>query len=234
MTNYISIKQILDDLLDHPMLQGLTLERAINYAIRFIQIVGMPNQFEEKVSIIEIKDYRGVLPDDFYEMIQVRTHKEGDKNPRTYKYAENSFHYSSGEYDNKLKEIFTYKIQNNVIYTSTKDLEIEISYWAIPVDNMGFPLIPENSSFITALELYIKKQYFTILFDTGKLNPNVLQNVQQEYAWYVGQAQSDLIRPTIDQMQSITNMWNTLIPRVTEHEKGFYNAGSREYLKVNT
>ena len=115
MTNYISIKQILDDLLDHPMLQGLTLERAINYAIRFIQIVGMPNQFEEKVSTIEIKDYRGVLPDDFYEMIQVRTHKEGDKNPRTYRYAENSFHYSSGEYDNKLKEIFTYKIQNNVI-----------------------------------------------------------------------------------------------------------------------
>ena len=234
MTNYISIKQILDDLLDHPMLQGLTLERAVNYAIRFIQIVGMPNQFEEKVSIIEIKDYRGVLPDDFYEMVQVRTHKEGDKNPRTYRYAENSFHYSSGEYDNKLKEIFTYKIQNNIIYTSTKDLEIEISYWAILVDNMGFPLIPENSSFITALELYIKKQYFTILFDTGKLNPNVLQNIQQEYAWYVGQAQSDLIRPTIDQMQSITNMWNTLIPRVAEHEKGFYNAGSREYLKVNT
>ena len=133
---------------------------------------------------------------------------------------------------NEISPLKNYEIITNDF--KIKDLEIEISYWAIPVDNMGFPLIPENSSFITALELYIKKQYFTILFDTGKLNPNVLQNVQQEYAWYVGQAQSDLIRPTIDQMQSITNMWNTLIPRVTEHEKGFYNAGSREYLKVNT
>lgn len=30
---YISIRQIMDDLLAHPMLQDLTLERAINYAV---------------------------------------------------------------------------------------------------------------------------------------------------------------------------------------------------------
>ena len=43
MTEYISIRQIIDNLMDSPLLQDLTLERAVNYAVRFIQIVGMPS-----------------------------------------------------------------------------------------------------------------------------------------------------------------------------------------------
>jgi hypothetical protein len=85
---------------------------------------------------------------------------------------------------------------------------------------------------VRALEFYIKKQVFTVLFDLGQINQQVYTNVCQEYAWYVGQAQSDLVRPTVDQMESITNMWNTLIPRVREHSRGFVNNGSKEYIKV--
>ena len=56
MVRYISIREILDNLLDHPLLQDLTLERAVNYAIHFIQIVGVPNEFEEKTALIDIKN----------------------------------------------------------------------------------------------------------------------------------------------------------------------------------
>ena len=72
-------------------------------------------------------------------------------------------------------------------------------------------MLPDNSSFIKALELYIKKQYFTVLFDMGKITGQVLNNTQQEYAWYVGQCQSDLVRPTWDEMKSITNTWTNII-----------------------
>ena len=72
MVGYISIKQILDDCLDHPLLQDLSLERAVNYAVQFIQKVGMPQQFIEKTETITINNYRAQLPCDFYEMIQVR------------------------------------------------------------------------------------------------------------------------------------------------------------------
>ena len=75
----------------------------------------------------------------------------------------------------------------------------------------GYPMLPDNSSFIKALELYIKKQYFTVLFDMGKITGQVLNNTQQEYAWYVGQCQSDLVRPTWDEMKSITNTWTNII-----------------------
>lgn len=50
MTDYISIKVILDNLLHHPLLQDLTLERAVAYAVDFIRIVGMPPMFIEKTA----------------------------------------------------------------------------------------------------------------------------------------------------------------------------------------
>ena len=64
----------MDDILAHPLLQDLSLERAVNYAIHFIQIVGSPIQFDEKVEIVNIQDYRGELPCDIYDIIQVRTY----------------------------------------------------------------------------------------------------------------------------------------------------------------
>jgi hypothetical protein len=65
---YISIRQILDDLLEHPLLKDLTLERAVNHTINFIRIVGMPPIFEEKVVTLEVVDYRAQLPCDLYKI----------------------------------------------------------------------------------------------------------------------------------------------------------------------
>lgn len=231
MVNYISIRQVLDDLLDHPLLQDLSLERAVNYAIHFIQIVGVPNEFEEKTALINIENYRGCLPCDYYDMMQVRTYKEGEYCPRVFRYTTDSFHHSPNKGDSDTWDL-TYKLQNSIIYTSIKEGTIEIAYHAIKVDKEGYPMIPENSSFIQALELYIKKKVFTILFDQGKINNAVLQNTQQEYAWAVGQAQRDLTMPTIDQMESISNMWTQLLQRNNEHSKGMKSLGRREYIKL--
>lgn len=234
MINYISIRQIIDDLLDHPLLQDLSLERIVNYTIHFIRIIGMPTIFEEKTALIDIDEYRGCLPCDFYNMIQVRYYGHNEKNKAVFRYADSSFHLSpSRKEDNIDRRDLTYKLQNNIIFTSIKKGLIEISYKAIKVDKEGYPLIPDNSSFIMALELFIKKQWFTRLFDMGKISGAVLQNVQQEYAWYVGQAQSDLIRPSLDQMESITNMLNQLVVKNNEHSKGFRSLGAKEYLKLH-
>ena len=220
--NYISIAQILDDLLADDMMRGLSLERAVNYAVEFIRVVGMPSIFDSKVERVSINNYRGELPCDFYEVIQVRNLKG-----LAYISAEGSFSNMNnpGEYT-----ALTYNIKGNIIFTSTKNEDIEVAYRAIKVDDNGFPLIPDNGVFARALELYIQKRYFTILFNSSKIPMNVLQNVQQEYAFYVGQAQSDLVRPNLDQMESIKNMWNTLIPKMYKHIVGFKNINAPEVL----
>ena len=230
MDKYISIKAVLDNILDHPMLRDVSFERAINHTINFMRILGCPRMFEEKASLVSISNWRGALPCDFNDIIQVRTHSSCDrKNYGVFRHTTDSFHMS----DNKQDSFdLTYKIQGNVIFTSVKEGVIEIAYNAFAVDSDGYPLIPDNSSFISALELYIKKKHFNVLFDTGKINQTVWNQVCQDYAWAVGQAQSDLIRPTIDEMQSITNALNTLVPRVTQHSSGFITNGSMEKIRL--
>lgn len=231
MTDYVSIRQIIDNCLHHPLLQDLTLERAVAYTVDFIRIVGMPTMFIEKTAELEVENYRAKLPCDFHEMIQVRTNHEkcGYHVGGVFRYSTDNFHMSDVAHESP---DLTYKIQGTVIYTSIKEGTIEIAYRSIAVDDEGYPLVPDKSSFTRALELYIKKQCFTILFDLGKINQAVFANVQQDYAWAVGQAQSDLIRPSIDEMQSITNAFNTLIPRVNQHSKGFITDGSMERIKL--
>lgn len=228
MEGYISIKQILDDILDHPLLKDISFERAINHTIHFIRIVGMPRAFNEKTDIINIQDYRGLMPCDYDSIIQVRM-ADNAHNHKVFRYSTDSFHMSGDKHDSY---DLTYKLQGNVIYTSIKEGNIEVSYYAIPVDNEGYPMIPDNSMFIRALELYIKKQCFCVLFELGKLNGAIYNNVCKEYAWAVGQAQSSLVRLSLDQMQAFTNTINTLVPRVNEHSRGFINHGAMEKLKL--
>ena len=212
--NYISIRQIMDDLLADDMMKGLSLERAVNYAVEFIRVVGLPNAFEEKVEKIKIENHRGVLPCDFYEVVQVKDCK--------------GLEYLSTETPFESRLLLTYKIQGNVIITSVKETELLLAYRAHKVDADGFPMIPDNGSFPRALELYIQKRYFTILFNSGKVSRDVLQNTQQEYAFYVGQASNDLVRLSIDQMQSLTNMWTSLLQRHHKHADGFATINAPE------
>jgi len=215
--NYINIKQILDDLLDDDMMKGLSLERAVNYTVEFIKVVGMPRAFEERVEEVEIKDHRGVLPCDCYEVIQV-------KDPK-------GFEYLSTETPFKSEWGFTYKIQGNVIFTSVKDTKLCVAFRAFKTDDDGYPLVVDNGSFARALELYIEKKWFTKLFRKGEVSRDVLQNVQQEYAFCVGQASNDLVRLSIDEMQSFTNMWTSLLQRDHKHADGFNTINMPELRK---
>ena len=218
---YLSIKKILDSCLRHPLMQDLSLETAVDYTIDFMRIVGMPRMFTEKVVRITIDKYRALLPCDYYQTIQVRI-----PGGHTLVYSTDSFH--MGNKGNSS----TYKIQGNIIYTSIESGELELAYLAISTDADGYPLLPDNSSFTRALELYIKKQWFTILFDLGKITSTVLQNTQQEYAWAVGDCQSEFNRMSIDQMEAFSNSWRTMILRDHQHSSGFIGDGSRQTLNI--
>ena len=225
----------MDKITRHPLMQDIPFETVIDYAVDFIRLVGTPPSFIDKTAIIDIHNYRGELPCDFYEMIQVRLaydekHKVENHAP-TFRDTTDSFHMSPNK---PHVSDLTYKLQGNCIFTAPlEEGKIEIAYKAMPIDDEGYPMIPDNSAFSRALEMYIKKQWFTIQYDLGKISQAVMAKADQDYAWAVGQAQTDLIRPTIDQMESISNMWGTLIPRAQEHRKGFIHTGSREHIKIH-
>lgn len=222
---HTSIRYILDRIMQHPLLQDITLEQVVDLTVSFMRIVGVPQMFSDKIATLEVVNYRTTLPTDYASVIQIRSTYCGCM----FRHTTDSFHLSDfkdGTVD------LTYKIQGNIIYTSIPEDTIEMSYRAIEVDCDGYPLIPDNSSFTRALELYIKKYWFTILFDLGKINPASLQNVQQEYAWAVGDCESEFNRMSLDEAESFFNSWRTLLIRPSEHSQAFRNNGVAERIKL--
>ena len=223
----------------HPMLRDIPFETAVEYTVDFISLVGTPAIYEEKTAIIPIDNWRGQLPCDFESMIQVRMagkqhNGRWDKsniltNHPVYRYSDYSFQLSDAIKPNSLEQIIDlkYKTQGMVIFTSTKDIDVEIAYRAFAVDDEGYPLLPDNTSFLRGLENYIKFQWFTILYDMGKLPQQVMDSTKQEYAWAVGDAQSEFSRLDLDKAQTLFTSFKTLLPRNNEHWKAFFFNGAR-------
>lgn len=221
----INIKQFIDKVRRHPLLTDMSMEAIVDYTVDFLQLVGMPNAYKESVDIVKISNYRGVLPNDFMEMVQVRT----TTNPIVYyRYASDTFHLSENK---RNSSPYTYKVQGDYIYTSEKDTTIEISYLAIEVDECGLPLLPDNVKFIRALESYIKYKHFTVLFDCGKLPAQVLEKADQEYCWAIGACQSDFNRITVDKAETIMNLMNNIFTPTSPHDVGYSNIGDKVVLR---
>lgn len=213
--NIISVKEVLSRLLKHPLLQDVNIEQAVQYTIDFIGIFGLPNFYEVKCIKLPIDNYRALLPDDLVSI---------------------DFVSNNGNYLNIVSQgtnDYGYKTQGRVLYTSFKSGEIDLTYKSIPVDDHGFPYLIDNPVFLKALEAYIKKEAFTILFDMGKIQPQVLQHAEQQYAWLAGQLQAEFSIPSVTEMEKLKNMWCSLIQRNNEFSKGFKTLGAVENFKVH-
>lgn len=229
--SYTNIRRILDELHRHPLLNDLTLEQIVSYTITFIGIFGMPKLYQDKECVVHIEEFRGLLPCDLISINQVKECSSGVcMRSMTDNFIPKENYNKNIGY--KVPQELTFKTQGQVIFTSFKTGDIVVSYKAIPVDGDGYPLLIDNPVFIKALEAYIKREVFTILFDLGKIQNPVLQNAQQQYAWLAGQLQSEFTIPSMSEMESIKRSWCTLIQRTTSFNDGFRNNGNQEYLKL--
>ena len=262
---YTSIRRVLDNLTEHPLLRDLTLEQVVRHTIRFIALHGYPKLYQDKVMDVEIEGFRGVLPCDLVSIVQVKDLRTGlclrsmtdnfpmglleenglvkaPKMPKPNKTGEQDEDirkmYRKGEtgeiYIPALKRYIeepAFKTQGRVIYVTFPEGCVGVAYKAIVVDEEGFPMLLDNENYLAALEAYIKKQVFTVKFDTGKIAAPVLQNAKQEYAMLAGELAEEMNLPSLSEAESLTRAYNTLIPRVREFDRGFKHLGDREYIR---
>lgn len=227
--DYTDINVIADRIKRHPLLEDIPFETILDNAVEFVKILGIPKAYLEKTDVVEVENYRGVLPCDFYKMIQART-LDGDY----FRESTDSFHMSPAkEREGNRKRLtgITYKIQGRYIFTSMPRCLMEVAYWALPIKEDGTVLIPDNGTYPRALEYYIKMKCFETLFDQGKISPQVYANVQQQYGFAVKLASNDLVRPSLDMMESISNSWNKLLPSKRDHNNGYVMEGAKQYLR---
>ena len=225
---YISIRELLSRVLRHKLLQEFTLEQAIQYTIDFIGIFGFPELYEDKQAEIDICDFRGKLPCDLVSIDMVKDCKTNVP-LRSMTAAFNP----GGKYYNHLRQEPQFKTQNRTIITSFPEGKVIIAYKAIPVDDEGLPLLVNNTKYLKALELYVKCQMFTMLFDEGKIAQQVLSHTEQEYGWAAGQLSEEFKTPSVAEMQTITNMLHQIFPRYDEFYNNFETLGNKEFRRVH-
>ena len=220
----------MDRITRQKMMRDIPFETVVEHTVDFIELLGTPGLYLDKVAKVEVKDWRGALPCDFNQMRQVRAkNKEGAF--VTYRYSEDSFHLLNSKDQMLSHGTFTYTLQGMVIFTSTKDTDLEISYRAFATDEDGFPLLPDNVSFLRGLEAYIKLKWLEQKYEEGSLPQAVMDRVDREYCWAVGDAQSEFSRLSLDQAETLFNSFKTLLPRTNEHWKGFFDNGAKEIWK---
>ncbi len=115
----------------------------------------------------------------------------------------------------------TFDINNNHLTLSVKEGAVCMAYLAIPTDDDGLPLIPEDTSYQLAIKKYLTMKIDYIAWRKGELRSDIFQHSEQEWQWYVGQAGNKAKMPNIDQLEGIKNQVMRLLPNVNAHETFF-------------
>lgn len=221
---YESLKMIGDRLLRNNVMKGISWDYIIDSTIDFMDIVGVPDIYEDKLFEESFSSYRVSLPCDFAEEIFVIINNSAATS------ATDPMH----QHYNKIGQnsnLYTYRINNGFLFSSVEKGKIVMNYKAIMTDEEGYPLMPADRIFITALEWYIKLQYFTMLWEDAKIEDKRLENAKQEYAWAVGRLESESQRLSLAKAESLFNSFRNLVPRDNEFAKRFGNTGAKEFLK---
>jgi hypothetical protein len=126
-----------------------------------------------------------------------------------------------------------YKLNNNYIFTNFKNGFVEMAYKALPVDDAGMPMVPDDIRFVEAVRWFLTERIDYKRWRATR-NPNdekMYLNSSRECSWYMASARSKGFSPTVDKMESIKRMILRSIPKINEFKTGFKNSTITEQRK---
>ena len=114
-----------------------------------------------------------------------------------------------------------YDINGNFITTNIKTGTICMSYLAYPIDEEGFPMIPDDVYYLEAVASYIRRN---LDYRLWRNNPNsqtqaVFAYSDKEWMFYVGSAKSAGLRMDPSTMESLVGSFVSMIPKLPKHNR---------------
>jgi hypothetical protein len=127
---------------------------------------------------------------------------------------------------------FSYTVNPNYINTDIEDGEqICVFYQAIPTDEEGYPMVPDNFYASECIFWYITKQ----LMLGGFEHPNkqiTYEKAEMNYIKHRGQAENQLEMFDIPRFEAFANSWARLIPN-TNSARDFFHSDSIPETFIN-
>jgi hypothetical protein len=198
---------------------------------------------------IEVVNYRGLLPQDVFHIIN---HSIRDYNTKIKMIPTNNLYFLADvdeveSVDDTISDDFDfvtrissgkvgyqhkYMIQNDEIITSMKEGLIEMSYKAFPLDSNGYPMIPEHPKLIEAIKYAILERVCIRLLSRGKITERFYDKIDQKYLFHKASASNALKLRTLPSEEVFKKRFMRLSPDLNQYDNNFDDFGySEEFYK---
>jgi len=127
-----------------------------------------------------------------------------------------------------------YNINFNKVTTGFRYGIIELQYLAFPVDERGWPLVPDDVSFRDAL--FWKVAYHMSMRDPSKLkNPRMqdMEYCRQMWNKYCTQARTSAIMPDMAQIERLKNNWLRLHNTLDDNVNQYRDLGKQQRINLD-
>jgi len=125
---------------------------------------------------------------------------------------------------------YVYVVSDGWLKTNVRDGYVMLSYTRIPIDEEGYPKVPNNISYLEALYWYINMKMNYPRWVNGEIRDGVYFEMRRSWNYYRKQAYAEAMMPEGDQLQAIKNTWNQLIPTIDAENSFYSGVGEREYV----
>lgn len=231
---YIDISYIVERLYrDYGFDLEIKYDEILEWVWDVISLIGAPTAYMDKITNgtehmpkpIKIENYRGVLPIDLHHIIIAR-----DFETKMPMICKSSSFVKDTEQVYVKESQYSYTLNNNYMFTSFKEGEVELNYKAFPTSNLGMPMIPDDIKFIMATQSYIAERIGFRLWMQEKLSRDRYEKLDLERNWYIGAASTKAAMPSIDEMESIKNRFLRLKINPHFHDGSFTYSSEKERL----
>lgn len=128
---------------------------------------------------------------------------------------------------------YEYVLTPGYIKTNVRTGYLMIAYKAIPTDCDGYPMIPDDASFMEAVYWYINMKVKYMQWAEGRIRDAIYYHAEQKWNFYVKQAYGKAMMPaTLDEMESLKNIWVRLIPLVNGADSFYKYIDEQESIRT--
>jgi hypothetical protein len=130
---------------------------------------------------------------------------------------------------------YTLTAKGKIMRFSFQEGMVAVSYTRQCVDENGFPMIPDHTSFLTAITAYIRLMHERGQFYKHRQGSSTtLQYAEQQWHWYCKQAGNQIFIPQgVDGYQSILEQRQYLLPNMKRYYGFFGKMARPEDRKFN-
>jgi len=236
ISGYKSIKTLISKLYrDLNINTELPEDSIIEWVAEALNIIGAFSQYDSISDCLELVNGKAKLPCNFYKLVDITY-----KNKPLY-WSSNSVATNYGCHNCQIPTHnsnncgHTFYLNNSYLITSLDSTDTDgvcIVYLGMPVDEEGFPMIPDDVMYDKALTAYVVYMLDKAEWRKGKITDKVKADSEADWLFYVNSARGAANMPSTAQLEGLKNTMQRLMARPNMYKVSFKGLSKPENLNL--